>query len=667
MLFTSFTTPISGSREANHRPEQLTQLSHEPGDRGLVLDEVEEADERRFLIKKPRNEAGPSSGFVYSSHAAHFEPIVTSPLYSRGAISWLRWWRHLSYVILLVLALCVATSAVPLQASSADLSVGGTDRLVSADRGAPVTSETVLHVEDDEDMSAVSSSSFFTGLEGSRSSSAFSMFSAHGDINGGPREVASFTLLPPSMEDTLSVSNMRAFAAPDVRVNHEKRQVVTSELRVLKDVKKSGFDGVEPRLFENFAIQSPLFFNEMGATTTQRSEDKLGSISFAPPSAADPALQTGSELLPPPATSVGGDAFQRAEASSLAPMALREASSVSNGVERTIASADENMSRRLATYTVATSALTTANDSAAAGDTIVATPGTFTGICASDTASSFCVTEPLHFQCSDVAVKCTFDCQIARNCVYVKGVTGGTAAFVGFTLTKGKNEWGGGMYISSSTVALTTCSFTSNTAANGGGGAYIESSTITLTSSSFSSNTAGNGNGGGGMYIQMSTVTLTSCSFTSNTATGSSYGGGALFVDGSSSAVTLVACSITSNTATNNYTGGIYHFAGNTNLYGVLFSGNSASKGAADVYRTGGTITVYSTCPAGYTHRLRRRVLRLASEEPFRGHSSHTPVLCARQANTGRQPCLPARPAKLEDTSATQHRRRPYTTSSLTV
>ena len=91
-------------------------------------------------------------------------------------------------------------------------------------------------------------------------------------------------------------------------------------------------------------------------------------------------------------------------------------------------------------------------------------------------------------------------------------------------------------------------------------------------------NGMGHKNGmGGGLYIQSM----------------GSYGG---------AQVTLVSCSIDYNMA-NNLGGGIMFIPSESgddvvNLYGVSFSGNWAMEGS-DIYATGGTVTVHSTCPEG--------------------------------------------------------------------
>jgi len=74
--------------------------------------------------------------------------------------------------------------------------------------------------------------------------------------------------------------------------------------------------------------------------------------------------------------------------------------------------------------------------------------------------------------------------------------------------------------------------------------------------------------------------------------------GGGLYIIGGAQ-VSLVVCSIQRNEVTSEG-GGIYVVTSDTvvDLYGVSFSGNTASDGA-DIYRHSGTVTVYSECSAG--------------------------------------------------------------------
>ena len=46
--------------------------------------------------------------------------------------------------------------------------------------------------------------------------------------------------------------------------------------------------------------------------------------------------------------------------------------------------------------------------------------------------------------------------------------------------------------------------------------------------------------------------------------------------------------------------GGINVFISTVDVFGTLFSGNTASVSGDDIYLNGGTVTIHSTCPAGY-------------------------------------------------------------------
>ena len=41
-------------------------------------------------------------------------------------------------------------------------------------------------------------------------------------------------------------------------------------------------------------------------------------------------------------------------------------------------------------------------------------------------------------------------------------------------------------------------------------------------------------------------------------------------------------------------------YSSTVDVFGTLFSGNTASSGGDDIYHASGTVTIHSTCPAGY-------------------------------------------------------------------
>ena len=114
----------------------------------------------------------------------------------------------------------------------------------------------------------------------------------------------------------------------------------------------------------------------------------------------------------------------------------------------------------------------------------------------------------------------------------------GSAVLDGFTVSDGNangaspHDGGGGMYNSSSSPAVTGCTFSNNTATYGGG-MYNDSSSPPVTNCTFAGNS---GALGGGMYNSSSSPALTNCTFAGNLASGN--GGGMYSGEFSSPALT---------------------------------------------------------------------------------------------------------------------------------
>ena len=210
-----------------------------------------------------------------------------------------------------------------------------------------------------------------------------------------------------------------------------------------------------------------------------------------------------------------------------------------------------------------------------------------------------------------------------------------TALLDGFTITGGNGnhaspplEWGGGMYLVDSTLAISNVTFLRNSAAaggglfasggqpvltnvefvanratiNGGGMHTFEQSNAVLSHVTFISNTAsGSGQGrGGGLYNHSNSApSLTNVTFMSNTA---SIDGGGLFNINSSP--TLSAVTFLTNTATGNG-GGVFNDHSAPTFSGVDLSGNRAAYGGGlyDYYSTSALTTV----PSSATRPPRRR------------------------------------------------------------
>jgi hypothetical protein len=167
----------------------------------------------------------------------------------------------------------------------------------------------------------------------------------------------------------------------------------------------------------------------------------------------------------------------------------------------------------------------------------------------------------------------------AQECLYLPN----NAMMVGFTLTNGGAEYGGGMYCESTSAVLSNCVLTGNSAASFGGGAYGGTLyNCTLTGNS-ASNDYGYGYGGGACYS-----TLSNCTLTGNSAT---YGGGAqggtlnnctltgnsAACGGGASWCTLNNCILSGNSAY--YGGGAFGGPFESTLNNCTLTGNSAEYG----------------------------------------------------------------------------------------
>jgi len=150
------------------------------------------------------------------------------------------------------------------------------------------------------------------------------------------------------------------------------------------------------------------------------------------------------------------------------------------------------------------------------------------------------------------------------------GLTLTGATFDGNSATSGD---GGGLfnYSASSTVVMTSCTFTDNTAAQSGGGMRNIWSSVSVSGSTFTDNQASYG---GGIYSEATVLSLTGTTFTGNDAT--SGGGGGIYNLSCSSGVYVTSCTFTSNTAMGNG-GGIYSYSGSLSLYNTTLSGNFAN------------------------------------------------------------------------------------------
>ena len=146
---------------------------------------------------------------------------------------------------------------------------------------------------------------------------------------------------------------------------------------------------------------------------------------------------------------------------------------------------------------------------------------------------------------------------------------------------------GGGLFVrtSSGAITLTNNTFNGNSAGSGGG-AYPESSSgaVTLSNNTFSMNSAGWEGGGASIYPSSGSATLTNNTFSGNTSV--NFGGGA-YVHTSGVMVTM-----TNNTfaGTNSAVSGgglyvaLYVDTATANIYNNILWGNTATAAGDDLY-----------------------------------------------------------------------------------
>ncbi|MDR2243841.1 MAG: IPTL-CTERM sorting domain-containing protein [Burkholderiales bacterium] len=143
-------------------------------------------------------------------------------------------------------------------------------------------------------------------------------------------------------------------------------------------------------------------------------------------------------------------------------------------------------------------------------------------------------------------------------------------AFSNITIRNGLADFGGGIYINTnSTLTLTDCTVSDNTATNNGGG-ILNEGTLTLNSSTVSGNTATGQ--GGGIANGQNTLTVSGSTVSGNRA---NYGGG---IDNAGGFTTVLSSAVIGNTSSG-HGGGISNggfVLGNLQVNFSTVSGNTA-------------------------------------------------------------------------------------------
>jgi hypothetical protein len=180
-----------------------------------------------------------------------------------------------------------------------------------------------------------------------------------------------------------------------------------------------------------------------------------------------------------------------------------------------------------------------------------------------------------------------------NNASRVFAVYYGTASISGVTITGGAVDRGAGVRDIGSTVSLTDCTVSGNSASVNGGGIYNQNGgQLTLTDCTVSGNTTAGG--GAGLYtvVRGSTTTLTDCTVSSNSAGGS---GGGL----SSDATTMLTnCTVSDNSAPTEG-GGIANVGGTTTLTNCTVYGNSTGDNGGGIANDSATTTLTNCTVSG--------------------------------------------------------------------
>jgi len=163
------------------------------------------------------------------------------------------------------------------------------------------------------------------------------------------------------------------------------------------------------------------------------------------------------------------------------------------------------------------------------------------------------------------------------------------------TIQGGHGNFGGAIYVRNSTLNLNTVTI-SDSKAYQAGGVYVYSCNLNMTNCICSNNStdgAGSESHGGFSYSLGSTITITSCTFTGNSA----QVAGAVFNGGSGGSLTVNSCVFTNNNGT---AGGAIYNEGTTKIYNSTINGNT-STGDGGAMQSWGTLYVVSSTITGNT------------------------------------------------------------------
>ena len=190
----------------------------------------------------------------------------------------------------------------------------------------------------------------------------------------------------------------------------------------------------------------------------------------------------------------------------------------------------------------------------------------------------------------------TVDGNHASGVFQVQVGGGGTATIAGLTITNGVANRGGGIYNESSTLTVSNCTISSNSAPDAfgvGGGIFNDVSfsngTLEVLNCTIGGNSAGDNGGGIYNYGGSRTATL---KVLNSTLSGNSAGrfGGGIYNDvfsGGSSPLDIFHSTFSDNSAFQEPSGGIANFSGTLQLASTILNASSISNGSGTITSLG--------------------------------------------------------------------------------
>jgi hypothetical protein len=165
---------------------------------------------------------------------------------------------------------------------------------------------------------------------------------------------------------------------------------------------------------------------------------------------------------------------------------------------------------------------------------------------------------------------------------------GSTLTVTNCTFSGNSASLGGGIENFHATLTVTNCTLSGNSAFDDGGGILNENGTLTVTNCTLSGNSSPSG--GGGIENLNATLTVTNCTLSGN----SGFEGGGIDSGGT---LTVTNCTISGNTAL--FSGGGIDSVGTLTVTNCTISGNSAFEGFGGGIDSDGTLTVTNCTISG--------------------------------------------------------------------